>query len=172
MSSQMDWFKDEEKKREDVEAGVYKATLTNATLDETKGAPRLTLEYTLESRRKVWQRVTFNENVKWKLQQEMRALGVYDKAKEIAMSGKPATHAFLDAVATIIGIECEIAISYREGTGAWAGKQFQDVKVEGCGKTIATSPTVTQTNPAVKNHAPTANAPAFKADEEMPDFMR
>jgi hypothetical protein len=172
--SQLDWFKDDEseKKFEDLPEGIYSATLTNATLDETKDEPRLSVEFTLESRRKVWLNLRFSEKQKKFANWQFRELGVYDRAKEIAASGKPIAHCFLDAVGEIVGVICEIEVSYRD----WQGKRYQSCKVESVGQAapMATAPVA---KPAVKNYAPTATQsapppPSFNKDEELPDFMR
>jgi len=168
--SQLDWFKDDgDKKFEELPEGIYPVTITNATLDETKDEPRLSVEFTLASRRKVWLNLRFSETGKKFLNWQMRELGVYDHAKELAIAGKTIPHAFLDAVAGVIGAECSIEISYRD----CQGKRFQNVKMNSMGAlTTAEKTDYPAANKTIVNHAPTANAPAFKADEEMPDFMR
>lgn len=174
--SQQDWFKDDaaDKKFEQLPEGFYSAALSNVTLDETKPEARLSLEFTLATKRKVWMNLKFTETQKKFLLWQMRELGVYDRAKEIAAQGKPVQHAFLDALGEVIGIVCELEITYRE----WQGKQYQSCRVDSVGGEV--KPAVSE--PAVKaqakiapvNHAPNASVapPQMNSNEEIPDFMR
>ena len=173
--SQLDWFRDEEKKFEDLPEGFYTAALTNATLDETKEEPRFSLEFTLSTRRKVWMNLRMNEKQKKFFNWQMRELGIYERAKELVEAGKPITHAFIDALAEIIGSQWELEITYRD----WQGKRYQSVKIDGRAATVApaapVNPRVAQTvRSAVKQAqapqgaAQVAPPPTFNADEELP----
>lgn len=175
----MSWF-DEEKEDNLIAEGIYSVTLTNATLDETKDDPRISVEFTHGNKRKNWLNLTFADTRKKFVNWQLRELGVYDRIKEICETTQSTpARAALDALAEIIGVECEISIEHNE----WKGKTYANVKVEGVGVSAppraAPRPATarpaqagtTTARPVVKNHAPQA-APSFNADEELPDFMR
>jgi len=154
MGQQMSWFDDDgDKKFEELKEGFYAATLTNATLDETKEEPRISVEFTLENKRKVWLNLRLSEKQKKFFNWQMRELGVYEHAKELARAGKPTAHAFIDALAQIIGVTCELEISYRD----WQGKRYQSVRVESCGVPAKTTTVTTK-----------AEEVGFDANEPLP----
>lgn len=157
---QMDWFKSEEKKFDDIPEGLYTAKLTNATLDETKDEPRFSIEFTLPSNRRAWMNLRMNEKQRKFMNWQMSELGVFDLAKEKATAGMPVAHAFLDALGTKIGKSYDIEITYRD----WQGKKFMSVRVDGpaiLGRVL--NPEQRMTPKAVATEAP-----SFDAGEEMP----
>lgn len=192
----MSWFDDEDDNL--IAEGTYPVTLTNATLDETKADPRISVEFTHGNKRKSWLNLTFADTRKKFVNWQLRELGVYDRIKEIAAaSGTTPARAALDALGELIGVECEISIEHNE----WQGRTYANVKVESCGVQTSFAPpptaqataprpnqaarpatarpaqttTTTAARPAVKNHAPGATAappPSFDQNEELPDFMR
>lgn len=187
----MSWFDDEDDNL--IAEGTYTVTLTNATLDETKADPRISVEFTHGNKRKSWLNLTFADTRKKFVNWQLRELGVYDRIKEIATAqGTTPARAALDALGELIGVECEIIIEHNE----WQGKTYANVRVESCGMQTAMpvtpqptaqaarpanarpaqATTTTAARPAVKNHAPGANAtpppPSFNTNEELPDFMR
>ena len=187
----MSWFDDEDDNL--LAEGVYPVILTNATLDETKADPRISIEFTHGNKRKSWLNLTFADTRKKFVNWQLRELGVYDRIKEISTAkGLSPARAALDALGELIGVECEISIEHNE----WQGRTYANVKVESCGmqttfappptaQATAPRPAVTQAarpattqaaRPAVKNHAPGATQapppPALDANEELPDFMR
>lgn len=122
----MSWFDEEETEYKDLDAGIYEATLTNVSLDETKEVPRLSIEFTLAGKRKAWMNLGFAENQKKFANWQFRELGVYDDAKRIASDGtKSVPRAFLEAVVLAVGNQYKVDLSYRD----YNGKKYSSVKV-------------------------------------------
>lgn len=171
MSEQQNWFEDEDEGFEEIPTGTYPATLTNATLDETKEFPRFSIEFTLESKRKAWMNLGMKPTQKKFTNWMLREMNVYDRAKEISVERvmSPA-HAILEALGEVIGEKAEIEITYRE----WQGKRYMGVKVESFGSFSGTSAGGrTSAKPPVKTAAQapartTSEPPSFDANEEIP----
>ena len=181
MDQQTNWFDDEDKKFDELPEGFYPATLTNATLDETKGEPRLSIEFTLNNKRKAWMNLRFKETQKKFFNWQMREMGVYDRAKELVAGGQQLTHAFLDAIGEVIGGQCDLEVTYSE----WQGKRYMQTKIEnfsapgqprssvqhvtGGKVTQARRPNETTRTPQASTTTPAAGAPpGIDTNEELP----
>jgi hypothetical protein len=150
MENQMDWFNTDEEFK-NLEPGFYTAKVTNVTLDTTKDAPRITVEFLIPSeKRKTWLHLRMKENSKKFFNWQVSELGAYDRAKELATKGKVLHECFFDALVEKMGETYEIEIANNE----WQGKTYQNVKVSGM-----SSGAKPKTN---------FNEPKFDKDEKLP----
>ncbi len=112
-----------------IEAGIYAAKLDNATLDETKADPKISVTYKLSNGRTTWQNFTFKSTtVKW-LAWQLGVIGAWQIAKEKCTdqeSFSAVARACLDALGTKIGTYYEAEVTHRE----YNGKTYTDLKLE------------------------------------------
>ena len=126
MTNQTSWFDEDTKRAEfkELDAGKYKSTLTNVSLDETGDVEKLSIEFTLNNKRKVWMNLKFSEAQKKFANWQFRELGVYEDAKRIGQT-KSAPRAFLEAITLALGNEYMLDLSYRD----YNGKTYSSIKV-------------------------------------------
>lgn len=122
-------FFDNDTNYELVNPGVYVATLDNATLDETKDVPKLSLTYSLNNKRKIWQNFTVNEKSAIWLSWQLGIIGSWQEAKETCkddQSSSLVARACLDSLGKKLGTKFEMTVEHNE----YNGKTYANGKLE------------------------------------------